>query len=57
MRKIHKNLDEPPKIMQLSPVECEVEYPTVTTDNWDNATCPKCLKKKKHGKEVRHQVV
>jgi len=46
MRKIHKILDEPPKKMQISEVECGVEYPTVTTDNWVDVTCQKCLEKK-----------
>ncbi len=45
-RKIHKKLDMLPKRMQLSPVECGAEYPTVVTDNWRDATCPKCLLKK-----------
>ena len=42
MRKIHKKLDEPPKKMQISEVECEAEYPSSVTDNWDDATCEKC---------------
>lgn len=46
MRKIHKKLGEPPKKMQISEVECGVEYPTVTTEKWEDTTCPKCLEKK-----------
>jgi len=45
MRKIHKILDEPPKSMQMSPVECGVKYPTVTTDNWPDVTCLRCKEK------------
>ena len=61
-RKIHKKLDIPPKSMQISSVECGVEYPTVTTDNWRDVTCQKCLEKtektdKTDKTEVRHQVV
>jgi len=48
MRKIHKKLDEPPKEMQISEVECGVEYPTVTTEKWEDVTCPKCLEKKEN---------
>jgi len=46
MRKIHKKLDAPPKNLLMSPVECGVEYPTVTSDKWRDVTCPKCLEKK-----------
>lgn len=46
MRKIHKKLDLPPKNLRFSSVECGVDYPTVTTDNWRDVTCRKCLDKK-----------
>lgn len=51
MRKIHKKLDLPPKDLRISVVECGVEYPTVTTDNWEDTTCPKCLEKKEEDEQ------
>jgi len=46
-RKIHKQKDIPPKNLRISIVECEVEYPTITTPNWYDTDCPECLEKKK----------
>jgi len=46
MRKIHKRLDIPPQNLNISIVECGVDYPTVTTETWRDVTCRKCNEKK-----------